>query len=399
LSGTRSPLRVLVVHNRYRQRGGEDVVFERETQLLRDAGHEVATYERHNDEIDEIGAASLAAQTIWSRRTVDEVQALVRRFEPDVAHVHNTFPLISPSVYPTLKQAGVPIVQTLHNYRMTCLNAMLLREGKPCEDCVGRLPWRGVVHKCYRGSAAQSAVLGAALSLHRSRSISENVDKFIALTQFARALFIRAGVPAHKLVVKPNFVADGGHPPFDARADLLYVGRLSEEKGISILAAAMRLTPQTRLDVIGDGPCAHLLAGMANVRLLGRQESAEVRRAMTASSFLILPSVCYEGFPMTIVEAYEAGLPVIASDIGALREIVNDGVTGYRARAGDANDLAKCIASATRLSASETLLLREGARQCYELLYSPSANASSLKAVYQAILHNSREAEHSRQHP
>lgn len=378
-------MRILLVHNRYRQRGGEDLVFEREAQLLRDAGHEVQAYERHNDEIDGIGAASLAAQTIWSKRTVAEVGALAARFRPDVAHVHNTFPLISPSVYSALKRAGVPIVQTLHNYRLACLNAMLLRRGSPCEDCVGRLPWRGVLRRCYRDSAAQSAVLAATLAVHRERTIYRHVDRFIALTEFARGVFVRAGVPAAKIVVKPNFVPDRGKPPEGPREGVLYVGRLSEEKGIAVLAQAARLAPQVQIDVIGDGPCAGLLEGIPNVRMHGRRSSEEVRRAMTAARFLVVPSIWYEGFPMTIVEAYEAGLPVIASGIGSLAEIVEDGGTGFHVRPGDAEALARSIAeNAVSSDTIRTYGLR--ARMQYEFLYSPITALATLEHLYRTVL-------------
>lgn len=378
-------MRVLLVHNHYRQRGGEDVVFEREAQLLRDAGHEIQTYERHNDEVDDMGAAKLAAQTLWSKRTVDEVSALAARFRPDVAHVHNTFPLISPSVYPTLKRAGVPIVQTLHNYRLTCLNAMLLRNDNPCEDCVGRLPWRGVLHKCYHDSTSQSAVLATTLAVHRQRTIYRNVDRFIALTGFARDLFVRAGLPAAKIVVKPNFVPDRGPPPRGGREGVLYVGRLSVEKGIAVLAQAARLAPEVHIDVIGDGPCAAMLEGIANVRMLGRKSSEEVRDAMTRARFLVVPSVCYEGFPLTIAEAYEAGLPVIASDIGCLREIVEVGVTGWLLPPSDPASLAICLAD--RIAQFEdSHRLGDRSREKYVALYSRDAAVTRFCSLYSSAI-------------
>ncbi|MCD6681941.1 MAG: glycosyltransferase family 4 protein [Burkholderiaceae bacterium] len=339
------------------------------------------TYERHNDDIDGIGAASLAAQTIWSKRSVDDLSALAASFRPDVAHVHNTFPLISPSVYPTLKRAGVPIVQTLHNYRLACLNAMLLREGGPCEDCVGHLPWRGVLHRCYRDSASQSAVLAATLALHRTRTIYRHVDRFIVLTGFAREVFVRAGLPPEKIVVKPNFVPDRGAPPEGPREGVLYVGRLSEEKGIGVLAQAARLAPEVRIDVIGDGPCASMLKGIANVRMLGRRNAEEVRRAMTQALYLVVPSLCYEGFPMTIVEAYEAGLPVIASEIGSLAEIVRSGETGSCVPARNAEALSQRLLR-TSLREAEAREMSASARAAYERNYCPSVLLGALEAIY-----------------
>lgn len=385
MNASGSPLRILLVHNRYRRRGGEDVVFEREAQLLRNAGHEVETYERHNDEIDGIGAAALAAQTLWSRRTVREITSIVERFRPDVAHVHNTFPLISPSVYPTLKRLGVPIVQTLHNYRLMCLNAMLLREGRPCEDCVVRLPWRGVGHGCYRGSPAQSAMLAATLSMHRQHTIIGHVDRFIALTQFARGLFVRAGIPAEKIVVKPNFVFDRGRPPVGPRSGFLYVGRLSAEKGIDTLAQAARLVPHAQIDVIGDGPGADVLSGIPNVRLHGRKDATDVRRAMESAAFLLMPSVSYEGCPMTLAEAYEAGLPIIASSLGSLGELVEHGVTGLRTPPGDAYATAMLMSDV--IERPQLIQdLATGARARYESDYSPGSQATVLERIYRSCM-------------
>ncbi len=192
-------MRVLMVHNAYQQRGGEDSVVESEVALLRQHGHEVHVYERHNDEVNQTPKWRLAVGTIWSSRTVQEVQALIAGFKPDVMHVHNTMPLVSPSVYWAARKLGVPVVQTLHNFRFLCPQAMFVREGKVCEDCLGKVPWRGVMHKCYRDSTIQSTVMAGMLTTHRMLgTFSSKVSKFIALNEFCRAKFIEGGLPAER---------------------------------------------------------------------------------------------------------------------------------------------------------------------------------------------------------
>jgi glycosyltransferase involved in cell wall biosynthesis len=227
-------MRILLAHNAYQHSGGEDRVVESEIALLRAHGHEVAEYRRHNDEITEMSRPMLAANTLWSRHSGNEVERLIKVFRPDVLHAHNTFPLISPALYWAAERAGVPVVQTLHNFRLMCLNAMFLREGKVCEDCSGRSPWRGAVRKCYRASATQSAVLAGMLVLHRGLGTYRNkVARYIALNDFCRNKFIEGGLPAERIAVKPNFVDWGelSSPPVfgqeRARQGVLFVGRLS----------------------------------------------------------------------------------------------------------------------------------------------------------------------------
>ncbi len=293
--------RVLVVHNAYQHSGGEDTVVESEIRLLRAHGHAVETYARSNDEVDGMLSLALARQTLWSDRTSHDLAALVVRFRPDVIHAHNTFPLISPSLYWAAARAGVPVVQTLHNFRLMCLNALFLREGRVCEDCMGHLPWRGVARACYRGSRAASAVLTGMLTLHRGLGTYRNkVARYIALNEFCRGKFIEGGLPDGRVVVKPNFV-DFDAPESAPRAGLLFVGRLSTEKGIATLADAMSLCPDVRLRVAGDGPDADLLDGVAGVARLGSLSGEAVRGEMGRAAALVVPSIWYENFQRTIV--------------------------------------------------------------------------------------------------
>lgn len=334
-------MRVVIAHNEYQQRGGEDAVVEAEAALLRQHGHQVLDYRRHNDEIGTLGKATLARQTMWSDRTAEDVSALITQFKPDVIHVHNTLPLISPSIYWAADRSKVPVVQTLHNFRIICPQALLLRDGKVCEDCVGKLPWRGAVRKCYRGSLAQSSIVASAITFHRGLGTwNRKISRYIALNDFCRNKFIEGGLPADKIVVKPNFVDMPDAPLHNERRGFLYVGRLSVEKGIAVLAHAVKKAPEVSLKVAGSGPEEVEFDGAPGVQLLGAMPPDAVYQQMRNATALVMPSVWYENFPRTLVEAFACGLPVIASRIGALAHLVDDESTGLLFEPGNPADLA-----------------------------------------------------------
>ena len=383
-------MRILIVHNTYQLRGGEDGVVDAEIILLRSNGHEVAEYRRDNSEISKLSKPALAANTLWSRHTAHELGNLITEFRPNVIHAHNTFPLISPSLYWAAERAGVPVVQTLHNFRLLCPSAMFLRDGKVCEDCMGRLPWRAVVNKCYRDSAAQSAMLASMLVLHRGLGTYRNkVSRYIALNNFCRRKFIEGGLPSERIVVKSNFV-DFPKPEEVSRQGLLFVGRLSVEKGIETLVQAAALLHNTGLRVAGDGPQSHLLEGVEGISRLGNLSVDAVRLEMCGAVALVLPSICYENFPRTLVEAFACGLPVIASRIGALAELVRDGETGLLFEPGNPRDLADKIAWAMANPEQMGEMGRK-ARAQYEAEFSAEVNYRLLMDIYDGVL-----AEHSR---
>ena len=376
-------MKIVVAHNAYQQRGGEDAVVEAEIALLRHHGHEVLSYTRHNDELTAPDTSRLraAAESLWSRRTRSEVALLLQREQPDILHVHNSFPLISPSLVWAAYAAKVPVVQTLHNFRLLCPQAMLLRQGRVCESCVGRAPWPAVVHACYRGSRAQTGVVAAMLLLHRSLGTwQRKVARYIALNDFCRDKFIEGGLPAERIAVKPNFV-DLPPPPPGRRHGLLFVGRLSAEKGVATLAAAAATLPPGSLRVAGSGPAAAMLQGLPAVQLLGALSAEQVAAEMCAAIALVLPSLWYENLPRTLVEAYACGLPVLASRLGALQALVQDGVTGLHVAAGDAADLAasmhRALAQPERLAA-----MGAEARAVYEREYTADANHAQLLRIY-----------------
>lgn len=373
--------RVLVVHNTYQHRGGEDTVVESEIALLRGHGHAVETYTRSNDDAGGMFSLALARQTLWSERTVRELGDLIARFRPEVIHAHNTFPLVSPSLYWTAARAGVPVVQTLHNFRLMCLNALFLREGRVCEDCMGLVPWRGVARACYRGSRPASAALTGMLALHRGLGTYRNgVARYIALNDFCRNKFIEGGLPAERVTVKPNFV-DFDAPELGPRAGLLFVGRLSVEKGIATLADAMRMLPDARLRVVGDGPEAGALDRLAGVKCLGSQPGDAVRREMGRALALVVPSIWYETFGMVAIEAFASGTPVIVSRVGSLAALVREGETGLLFEPGNARDLADKMAWALA-HPDEMAAMGRNARAQYEAEFSPEVNYRRLLQIY-----------------
>lgn len=375
-------LRVLVAHNAYQQRGGEDSVVDAEVSLLRACGHDVELYLRHNDELARTGQFAAAVQTMWSGRTVADLARRIAAFKPDVIHAHNTFPLISPSLYSAAASAGIPVVQTLHNFRLLCPQAMFLRAGRVCEDCLGRFPWPAVRYRCYRGSAPQTAVVASMLGVHRAiGTYRTKVSRYIALTEFSRAKFIAGGLPGERIAVKPNFVDGPGPENERQRSRALFVGRLSPEKGTRVLARVAVTRRHAVIDVIGTGPERSSLEASPGIRLLGWQDLEAIYARMREASYLVVPSICYENFPRTVVEAFACDLPVIASRLGAMAEIVREGATGLLFEAGNAEELAQKMAWAENNPAA----LREmgaNARREYEAKYTPETNYRQLMIIY-----------------
>lgn len=385
-------LPVLVVHNLYQQSGGEDEVVRAESEMLRARGHDLREYCLSNKTIDGTGRIALLRATLWNSESYRRLtEILSDASHVGIAHFHNTFPLISPAAYYAMQQMGVPVIQTLHNYRLLCPSAALFREGAVCEQCLGRaIPWPGVVHACYRGSRVASTAVASMLTLHRALGTwTRKVDVYIALTEFARRKFIEGGLPPERILVKPNFAVDHGAGRHDGEY-ALFVGRLAPEKGLDVLVDAWndvrRHHPTLRLKVAGTGPLEALLyERRAGVEWLGWQSAASITELMKGARLLIVPSTWYEGFPMTIVEAYATGLPVVASGLGSLAEIVREGLTGRLCRPGDARDLANVLVSV--LSDPDALTaMQSHARREYETKYTPQRNYEQLTAIYRLAL-------------
>lgn len=386
-------MRVLVLHNQYRYAGGEDVVVARERDLLLRHGHDVRIYTVSNDVVQSTWDEIVAAwRTPYSRSARRRVAVEIEAFRPDLVHVHNFFPLLSPSIFDACVASNLPVVQSLHNYRLLCLNASLRRDGHLCEDCIGKsLPWPGIVHGCYRGSRGASAAVAAMLVLHRFlRSWAEKVDVYIALTEFARAKFVQGGLPVQKVVVKPNFIyPDPGFGESEGRYGL-FVGRLVADKGVrTLLSAWEQLAGTISLKVVGDGPLArevvHATERTTGLEWLGQQSNERVLELMKHAEFVVLPSVYYECFPLVIVEAFAVGLPVIASNVGSLSSLIDHHRTGLHFNAGDPTDLAEKVKWLGGHPHARDAM-RSEARREFERLYTGERNYQILMDIYERAM-------------
>jgi glycosyltransferase involved in cell wall biosynthesis len=380
-------MRLLLVHNRYQFYGGEDAVFDFEASALEHAGHLVHRVVVSNDDIRTYGDRIRTALALhWSPAGYALVESALRRFKPDLMHVHNFFARLSPSIYDAAAAAEVPVVQSLHNFRVTCANGLLLRDGVPCEICMKRSPYNAVRFRCYRNSYVGSLTLAHMIAYHRRcQTWLTRVRRFIASSDFARCRFVQAGLPCRKIIVKPNGVTDPGVFDGDSGGALLYVGRLSKEKGVHTLVhAAKHITYPIR--ITGDGPLRAELESVAprNVTFLGHITKEELRSEMIRARCIVVPSICYEGFPSTVAEAFSYGLPVVASRLGSLIEIVKDGVTGLHFAAGDTDGLAAVL---NRIVNDDELVthLAQAARREYLERYTPARIVASLEDIYEGI--------------
>jgi len=397
-------VKVLLIHNFYQSSSpsGEDIVYENEIELLRRNSVDVITYDKDNDDIVN-GSVTIntAARTIWSNTTYREIENLIKKEKPDIAHLHNIWYLISPSAYYACKDAGVPVVQTLHNFRMFCANGLLMRNGKICEDCVGMLPWRAAIHGCFRDSKLYSLAVALAEGFHKFKKTWNNkIDAYIALTEFGRNKFIECGLPESKIFVKPNFLSHPPDPFFDYDNYTVFLGRLSEEKGVTTLFDAVKLLNTSKLDpvtvkVIGDGPLRKQLENrviadeLQNVEIVGRKSFSECMEILMRSRFLVMPALCYENFPMTIREAFAYGKPVIASRLGAMASIVEDGKTGLLFEPGNAEDLATKM---EWMCENEDACVEMGknAREQFETKYTAEKNYEILMNIYRKAIQHGR---------
>jgi len=392
-------LRVLLGHNLYRQLGGEDTEFRALRELLATNGNQITEYIRNNEEILNYGhwaKATLAPRAVWAWDSYRHLRTLLHREKAQVAHFHNTFPLISPAAYYACREEGVPVVQTLQNYRLFCPAANFFRDGKVCEECVEHSLWRGVRYGCYRGSRPATSVVALMLALHRARHTwTRMVDRFIAPSQFARSKLIAVGLPAEKIAVKPNLVHPDPGVENGAGSGAVFVGRLSPEKGLRTLLGAWEvLGSRVPLRIVGHGPLREELegqvarGGLSSVRFEGYQPREQTLAAVKSAAFLIAPSECYETFSLSTVEAFACGLPVIASRLGAMQEIVEDGRTGMLFHAGNSTDLAEKVNWAWSHPGQMEQMGRE-ARAQYQAKYLGDRNYELLLGVYKRAMETS----------
>jgi glycosyltransferase involved in cell wall biosynthesis len=374
-------VRILIFHSRYLSGAvsGENRVVDDEARLLTDGGHRVDVWDPAPNSARGLRLMGTAARAIWSTEATDHVRGLIRRSRAEIVHFHNLFPLLSPAVLRAAGNEGAAVVMTLHNYRLLCLPATFIRDGRICEDCLGRRPWPGVVHACYRDSTLGSATLATSLSLHTALHTFDRVTKYLAVSRFVRRKYVEAGWPDDRIEVKSNFAWESPRRGGPGRY-FLYLGRLSSGKGVATLLAAWRRS-SAHLLVVGDGPAAQSLTGgaPANVEFRPTVSPAEVPALIREARALLVPSLWYEAQPRVILEAYAAGVPVLASDLGALPEAVRPD-SGLLVPPGDAAAWADAVERL--LDDRESERLGQGAWRRWRDTYSPERGLQNLEDAY-----------------
>lgn len=377
-------MRILVAHSRYLSGAvsGENRTVEDEVELLRGRGHDVDLFDPQVSNGGVLQLARTAVDAVWCKPARVELKRRIGVLRPDVVHVHNLFPALSPAVLRTAKECDVPVVMTLHNYRLLCLPATFLRDGAVCEKCLGRAPLPGIRYRCYRGSAVASASYAASLMIHRGINSFDIVTRFVAVSEFVKAMHVRAGLPAEKFAIKHNFAWEVAARPRESY--FIYLGRLSEEKGVDVAVDAWRSAPGELL-VVGDGPERARLEAHApeRVRFIGSVPPARALELLAGARAVLLPSRCYEASPKTVGEAFAAGVPVIASDIGALPEFVRHDATGMLVAPGDTAGWVEA-AAALMDDALADRLGSEG-RAEWERRFSPERSIEKIESIYSEV--------------
>lgn len=389
-------LRVLIIHNYYQIPGGEDTVVENESSMLRENGHEITFYTRHNKEIDQrgiLGSMGLIFETIFSVKTYMEVRKIIKRRNIDIVHVHNTLPLISPSVYYAAFSCNIPVVQTIHNFRFICPGGTLTKNNRICEDCIQEGLRCALKNKCYRKSFLHTLLITFMLIIHRTIGTYNRINGYIALTEFNKNKLLEVVKDKNKIFVKPNFakVQNNISIPRSPENYFVYIGRLDKLKGINLLVDAWKDIKNTQLYIIGDGPERIFIDKfiqenkITNIKLCGHMERNLAFKIIAKSKAVILASQCYEGFPMTIVEAFSLGVPVICGDIGNLSFIIKDNENGLHFKYNNKNDL---IAKIKILLEDEELNIRlsNGALSSFNDYYTDVSNHIKVEEIYNKII-------------
>lgn len=387
-------MKLLLVHEHYRTSApsGENTVFENEREMLGRSGVELAVHEVFNDDIDVSTLwkrIRLGVDTIWCRESYRNMSRLIRTHQPDIAHFHNTFPLLSPSVYAACRDAGVAVVQTLHNFRLICPGGLLLRDNQPCESCISGSLLSSLRYRCYRDSFLATAPLTGMIAYNRLRRSYDLVDRFVALTEFSASRFVAAGFDRARIAIKPNFLPRPPQPCFDKQDYAVFVGRLTPEKGIETLLKAWREVPGLPLKILGDGELKPGLEKYARdhglaVEFYGAVRRERVYEVVRSARMQIIPSECYEGFPMALLEAFACATPVVVSSGGSMDELVDDPETGFRFQSGNAADLAATVNRAAA-SGSRLRVVAASARAQFEAQYTEVQNMHMLNNLYSEL--------------
>ena len=386
-------MRILMAHNTYQQRGGEDISTEQDVALLQSHGHEVQTYIRNNEEIRHyslLKKAFLFFRPVWSWQAYDQIQKILKSFQPDVVHVQNFFPLISPAVFYACHRLKIPVVFSLRNYRLACANGFFYRDNRVCEDCIRHSALHGMIHKCYHGSLIQTTSVAMMQVTHGwLRTWEKKIDVIAPVSKFAAGKMLDMGLSPNNTLVRKNYLMQDPGEGHGLRAGAVFAGRLSPEKGTDILIQAWQHLPQVPLQIIGTGPEESILQqsleGNTEVIFCGRLPHGEMLNRIKSAQVLVMPSVWYETFGRTIIEAYATGTPVIVSRLGAMAELVDEGKTGLLFNPGDANDLVQKVTWAMTHT-QEMAVMGKNARKLFLEQYSADIAYQKLLEVYlQAI--------------
>lgn len=383
-------MKILTIHNKHLISGGEEQSHASEMNLLANKGHIVHEFVIDNKQIKRLGKFRAGLQAIWSTESYNHVESLVKNNKYDLILIQNFFPLLSPSIFYPLKKYKVPNIFFVRNYRLSCLNGLFLRNNRVCEDCLGKIfPWPGVLHRCYQSSTPGSMSVATMLVVHNLLNTwNRTVDAFITLTNFSKSKLIKSGIPEAKVFVRPNFLDHDPNMGLGSRDGFLFVGRLSEEKGIDTLLNCWENLSSLKLTIIGNGPKYDQVMQISNfslkIKALGRRSQEQIFDHLKSSIALIMPSTFYETFGRTIIEAFATGTPVIASNHGAMAEIIQDGKTGLLFTPGDSADLAVKVRWASEHPA-EMAEMGNNARAEFEAKYTADKAYDSLMDIYEQI--------------
>ncbi len=388
-------MRILIAHNFYQVHGGEDAVARSETALLKDFGQEVFFYERHNDELKKLNALEKTAHFVsldHNRKSYELMRQEIKKVRPQVVHFHNIYYMMTPSVYQACRDEGVPVVQSLHNYRMVCSNGLLYRDGHVCEDCLEKNVWEGVKHKCFRDSALLTAMMAMSIDRLWRKEIWVNlVDCYIVAAEFTGRKYADQGLPVDKIVQKPHFI----HPDLGKRqineGYALYLGRLSQEKGVDILLEAWRSIKNIPLKIAGTGPLEQKLKAfvhshqLTNVEFLGLLDEHQCQQILSRAGVVLVPSVCYENFPRVVVEAFSCGVLIVASRLGSLAELIQDGQTGLLVEPGNSSQIVSAVQRCFE-NKMKTVFMGDNARRVFEEKYTAQANYKRIMGIYEDVI-------------
>lgn len=382
---------ILMVHNYYQSHApsGEDLVFQEDEKLLRSKGHKITLWTQHSDSINNFSLAkkiALTWQISWSRESYKAIEQLIKLDKPDIVHVCNTFPLISPSIYFACHKYGIPVVQTVQNYRLFCAAGTFFRENKVCEKCLEKGDFQAIKYGCYRNSRTQTLPIVFMHQIHRLlKTWSKYVHIYIPATEFSRQKLIQGGLPAERVIVKPNFFLSMPKPSFEFDNYVVFFGRLSVEKGVRTLISAWNQLRDIPLKIVGDGNLKDEVISATKenpaIEFLGFRPNEECIELLKKSMFMVMPSEWYEGFPMTIREAFACGKPVVASRLGAMAEIINDGATGLLFDTGNPNDLASKVRWLVEHK-DFAISMGKSARLEFEAKYTAEKNYEILMEIY-----------------